>query len=98
MPPADDLRDIKTSITRAEPTGEDAVREWKVKVFRWQGRTAAICLLARAVLLYQYAECLIRAQDANFIPKLHLDNLVASTFFFMELSFTREHQHLWTNE
>ena len=91
MPPPDGLEELKTSIKRAETKAEEKERHRKVKVFKWQGRTAAICLLARAVLLYHYVEYMIGAQQANSITKLLSDNLVAVIFLFMEIAFTREH-------
>ena len=91
MPLFDAHMDFKTSIERAETTAEEGVRRRKVKIFRWQGWTAAICLIARAALLFHYVKCMIGVQGTDFIPKLHLHNLVAAAFLFMEIAFTREH-------
>ena len=79
-----------TAIERAETTHDVKLRARKVQIFRWQARTAALCILARALLLFSYARVMFRAQSAVSLPVMGLENFAALTFLLIEIAFTRE--------
>lgn len=78
---------LEPGIKRAETHDDEISRRTKVRVFRWQAWTAAMCLLARPTLLYLLAKYIIDAQQAKSLPVFNSVNFVAWTYFLMELAF-----------
>ena len=90
MAQADENLGLKTIIERAETPDDFQLRSKKTQVFRWQARTAAVCLVARFSLLYYYTKFMIEAQRAKSLPWLGFANVAAFTFLIVETSFTRK--------
>lgn len=90
MPRAPAVQDSNAAIERAETSHDEKSRHKKVQVFRWQARTAALCLLARTLFLSYYARVMVRAQLAKSLPIMGRDNFAALTLLLIEIAFTRE--------
>ncbi|KAL8657369.1 MAG: hypothetical protein Q9226_001978 [Calogaya cf. arnoldii] len=75
-------------IEPAESQGEKQSRSMKVKLFKWQAVTAAICIVARSSILYFCTICTIRELQQSKHPALIPANVVACVFLFTEMMFT----------
>ena len=81
------MQHYKASIEWAGTQDQEKLRAIKVKVFRWQAKTAKICLLARALLLYTYIKYTVEAQRQFSLTALDPSNIVAWAFIIMEFAF-----------
>lgn len=84
------MQHIKTNSVQIETEAEDQQRQAKVRIFKWQAKTALACLLARAVLIYYYVKCMFRAQAATAMSIVSANNFAALGFLFMEIAFSRK--------
>ncbi|KAL9619357.1 MAG: hypothetical protein Q9160_006037 [Pyrenula sp. 1 TL-2023] len=82
------IQNPTSNKVQIEVQAEDQLRQTKVRIFKWQAKTALVCVLARAVLIYYYAQCLFRAQAVTATQLVSSNNLAALGFLFMEIAFT----------
>ena len=62
-------------------------RSKKVNYFKWQAKTAIICISARTVLLFAYASCITQA---TALDQKEISLIGAYAFLIMETMFFRE--------